>query len=327
MSNYCIGVDIGGTTVKLGLFTVEGELLDKWEIVTRTENNGEFIIDDISSSILAKLEEKQIDVKEVVGAGMGVPGPVLENGQVTRCVNLGWYDKRPGDELAALVGFPVKVGNDANVATLGEAWKGGAKGFSNVVMLTLGTGVGGGVIIDGKMIAGNRGLAGELGHLTVNLDETESCKCGNKGCLEQYASATGVVRVAKKLMRANGAVKTVRGYWKEFDAAKLIKINETKGLTCKDVYDLAKEGDPLAKEVTEILGRYLGLVLSEMTLMTDPDIFIIGGGVSRAGEFLINSIQYYYDKFLSISKKRAEVRLAELGNDAGIYGAAKLTLN
>lgn len=327
MAKYCLGVDIGGTTVKLGLFTVEGELLDKWEIVTRKIQNGDFIIGDIGASILAKLKQKKIDVADVVGVGMGVPGPALEDGSVLRCVNLGWQEKQPAEELSAIIGCPVKVGNDANVATLGEMWRGGGKGFENVVMLTLGTGVGGGVVIGGKMVAGNRGLAGELGHLTVNFDETEPCNCGNYGCLEQYASATGVVRVAKRLMAAKGPVKTTHGAMKVFDASRLMEIEKRKGISCKNVFDLAKQGDELAEESTEILGRYLGLVLSYMTLTTDPDVFVIGGGVSRAGEFLVRKIYAYYDSFVSISPKRAQIRLAELGNDAGIYGAAKLALS
>ncbi|MGN0298204.1 MAG: ROK family glucokinase [Lachnospiraceae bacterium] len=327
MGKYCLGVDIGGTTVKLGLFTVEGDLLERWEIVTRKENNGEKIISDIGASILEKLQERGIERTEVIGAGIGVPGPALENGDVPRCVNLGWYDKRPADELSAILGIPVKVGNDANIATLGEMWKGGGRGFKNVVMITLGTGVGGGVIIDGKMLTGNRGLAGELGHITVNMDETAVCNCGNRGCLEQYASATGIVRVAKRLMCAEGPVKTVRGAVKTFDVTKLLELEKEHGLTCKDVFDLAKNGDPLAKEATEILGRYLGKTLADMSLMIDPDVFVIGGGVSKAGDFLIRCIWYYYDKFLSISKKRAEIHLAELGNDAGIYGGVKLMLD
>lgn len=326
MVQYCFGVDIGGTTVKLGLFTVEGELLDKWEIVTRKEQNGEFIIGDIGASILKKMREKKIEVADVVGAGMGVPGPALENGDVPRCVNLGWQEKKPAAELGAIIGCPVKVGNDANVATLGEMWRGGGRGSENVIMLTLGTGVGGGVVVDGKMVAGNRGLAGELGHLTVNFDETEPCNCGNYGCLEQYASATGVVRVTKRLMAAKGPVRTAKGAMKTLDASKLLEIEKKKNISCKNVFDLAKQGDELAEESIEILSRYLGLVLSYMTLTTDPDVFVIGGGVSRAGEFLIEKVSSYYDKFLSISPKRAQIRLAELGNDAGIYGAAKLAL-
>ena len=312
MKNYCIGIDLGGTTVKFGLFYSTGELIEKWEIPTRKENNGTYIIPDIAESIKSKLFEKNIAVEEVEGAGIGVPGPIRNNGFVPTCVNLGWSDRNPANELSELLGIPVKGANDANVAALGEMWKGGGKGFSNVVMITLGTGVGGGVILNGQIIAGNRGIAGELGHIRVNTNETEVCNCKNYGCLEQYASATGVVKVAKRLLENSNQANSL--------------LSNLDNITAKDVFDAAKSGDLLAVEATEILGKYLGMVMATVSLTVDPDVFVIGGGVSKAGEFLLDLIQKKYKEAVTISSDVAVVRLAELGNDAGIYGAAKMAL-
>lgn len=311
MGIYCIGVDVGGTSVKLGLFTTEGELLEKWEIPTRKEENGSWIIRDVAESIQKKMEEKRMDRSDLAGVGMGVPGPTMADGHVIKCVNLGWSECDPAKELGAILGVPVRIGNDANVAALGEMWKGGGKGHEDVVMLTLGTGVGGGVILGGRMVAGKRGIGGELGHITVNPEEAESCNCGNHGCLEQYASATGVVRVAKKLMAQDG---------------ETTGLSSLETITAKDVFDLAKAGDGVAEKAVEVLGRYLGLVMASVSLTVDPDVYVIGGGVSRAGEILIRVIEKYYQKYVCITDKRAKVVLAELGNEAGIYGAAKLAL-
>ena len=201
--NYCFGIDIGGTSIKMGLFDTEGNLLDKWEIPTRKENGREAVLTDIATSVQEKISEKKIAPGEVCGAGMGVPGPVEPDGYVSLCVNLGWRDCNPGRELSQMLGgLLVRAANDANVAALGEFWRGGAQGCSNVVLLTLGTGVGGGVIINGKVVDGVHGAGGELGHVVVNPDETLQCNCGNYGCLEQYASATGVVRVAGRILRS-----------------------------------------------------------------------------------------------------------------------------
>ena len=198
MGKVCVGIDVGGTTVKLGLFETTGRLMDKWEIPTRTEDGAKNILPDIAASVRKKLEDLEIDLEDVIGAGMGIPGPVLPDGSVTLCVNLGWRDMNPQRELSALLdGLPVKSGNDANVAALGEMWQGGGKGFSDIVMVTLGTGVGGGVIIDEKIVAGRHGLGGEIGHIHARDEETESCNCGGVGCLEQIASATGIAKFVK----------------------------------------------------------------------------------------------------------------------------------
>lgn len=312
MKEYCFGVDVGGTSVKIGLFTVKGELLDKWEIKTRKENSGSLILSDIAQSVQAKMKARNLSREDILGVGMGVPGPVLEDGTVTVCVNLGWSKLNPASRLSEMLGVPVKCANDANVAAYGEMWLGGGKGYANVVAITLGTGVGGGVIQDGKIISGNHGLAGELGHIMVNPQETEYCNCGNRGCLEQYASATGVVRVARRKMKDSSMASSLRG--------------KEAHLSAKMVFDAAKEGDALAMDAVDTLGYYLGLVMSYVTLTIDPDVFVIGGGVSRAGEILLQVSQKYYDRFIRISSHYAKLSLARLGNDAGIYGAARMTL-
>lgn len=312
MKKYCFGIDVGGTTVKMGLFTTEGELLDKWEIPTRKEDGGAYILNDVAASVEAKLAEKNIAKEDIAGAGIGVPGPTLDTGYVSICVNLGWKDKNPANELSELLSIPVKAGNDANVAALGEMWKGGGEGYLDVVLLTLGTGVGGGIIINGEIAPSHRGVGGELGHITVNPDEEATCNCGNHGCLEQYASATGVVRIAKKLLAAS----------KEESSLRTLET-----VTAKDVFDAAKAGDHLAVEAVEVLGKYLGLVVANVALTVDPDVFVIGGGVSKAGQVLIDVITKYYHKFAKIiGDNKAKVVLAKLGNDAGIYGAARMVL-
>ena len=312
MKKYCFGIDVGGTTVKMGLFTTEGELLDKWEIPTRKEDGGAYILNDVAASVEAKLAEKNIAKDDVAGAGIGVPGPTLDTGYVSICVNLGWKDKNPANELSELLSIPVKAGNDANVAALGEMWKGGGEGYLDVVLLTLGTGVGGGIIINGEIAPSHRGVGGELGHITVNPDEEATCNCGNHGCLEQYASATGVVRIAKKLLAAS----------KEESSLRTLET-----VTAKDVFDAAKAGDHLAVEAVEVLGKYLVLVVANVALTVDPDVFVIGGGVSKAGQVLIDVITKYYHKFAKIiGDNKAKVVLAKLGNDAGIYGAARMVL-
>lgn len=312
MATYSIGVDIGGTTVKMGLFTGEGELLEKWEITTRKEEGGKHILPDIAESIDKMLENKTIDKAELVGIGIGVPGPVTAEGIVLKCANLGWDVFSVVEEVQKLTGVEnIKVNNDANVAALGEMWKGGGRGYKNVIMITLGTGVGGGVIIDGKILSGSRGAAGEIGHLRVNLEEKDTCGCGKTGCLEQYASATGIVKEAKRALAKSDKPSTLR---------------DRKSLSAKAIFDEAKAGDELAIEMVDQLGSYLGLACSHIAGVVDPEIFVIGGGVSRAGEILLDVIRKNYDCNVMFALKEKEFHLAELGNDAGIYGSAKMVL-
>ena len=310
MKKYCFGIDVGGTTVKMGLFTTEGELLDKWEIPTRKEDGGAYILNDVAASVEAKLAEKNIAKEDVAGAGIGVPGPTLDTGYVSICVNLGWKDKNPANELSELLSIPVKAGNDANVAALGEAWKGGGKNFDDIVMVTLGTGVGGGVILEGKILTGHNGAAGEIGHMHVEDDEELNCNCGGCGCLEQYASATGVVRLANRYIAKNSK------------STKMTEFGED--ITAKDVFDLAKEGDKGAVAVVEQMSTYLGKAMASIATVVNPQAFIIGGGVSKAGQYLIDAIADVYVKYAFQACREAKIALAELGNDAGIYGAAAL---
>ena len=314
MGMKCIGIDVGGTSVKIGLFETTGELLDKWEVKTRREDGGAFILPDVAASIRKKLEEKGLDLgRDIAGAGMGVPGPVLPDGYVEVCVNLGWRGVNPQEELSKLLdGIPVKSGNDANVAALGEMWQGGGKGYSDLVMITLGTGVGGGVIIGQKIVAGRHGLGGEIGHIHVRDEETEHCNCGGVGCLEQVSSATGIAREARRKMAAT-------------DKDSLLRRAGDKE-TAKDVLDAAKAGDELALEVMEVVGHYLGVALASASMIVDPEVFVIGGGVSKAGQFLLDMIEKHYEHFTPISENKAKIVLATLGNDAGIYGAARLIL-
>lgn len=311
MKEYCFGIDIGGTTVKCGLFRTDGEVLDKWEIPTRTEQNGVNILPDVAEAIGKKIREKQLDKDKIAGVGVGIPGPVNESGELPYAVNLHWGYVNLTKELEDLTGLPVKAANDANVAALGEMWKGGAAGYQNVILVTLGTGVGGGIIVNGKIISGSHGAGGEIGHVHVEDGIEDACNCGNKGCLEQVASATGIVRLAKEALKAS-------------DRPSLLREGK---VTAKAVFDALKEGDALAEEVVERFGKYLGTALSVFAGVVDPQVYVIGGGVSKAGPILLEYIQKYYKEYAFPACKDAAFVLAKLGNDAGIYGAAKLILS
>lgn len=308
---YCIGVDIGGTTVKLGILKEEGTLLAKWEIPTKTENEGISILPDIGEAIHNKLNEMDIKKEEILGIGVGVPAPVTKEGVVNGTANLGWKYKEVKKELEELTGIFSVIGNDANVAALGEMWQGGGKGKQDMVMITLGTGVGSGFVVGGKLIVGAHGAGGEGGHIKVNYEETECCGCGNRGCLEQYASATGIARLARKKLE-------------ETDRDSLLR---EKNISAKSVFDAVKEKDEVAMEVAEQFGRYLAAGLANMAVISDPSVFVIGGGVSKAGEILLDYIKKYYKEYAFFANREVEFALASLGNDAGIIGAAKLALD
>lgn len=311
MEKLCFGIDIGGTSVKLGLFTDKGNLVDKWEIPTRKEDSGRYILSDVAKSIEYKIEERNLAKDQIVGIGVGVPGPVIADGTVIQCVNLGWNMVNVSDEINALTGFNTKVGNDANVAALGEMWQGGGKGYNSIVLVTLGTGVGGGVIVDGQILTGSNGAAGEIGHILVNYEETDKCNCGKTGCLEQFASATGIVKEAKRLLSKSSEPS---------------KLREYDHLSAKNIFDCAKENDKLALELVDQLGRYLGIALSHAAAVVDPQAFVIGGGVSKAGSILTDAVKKYYNQYVMLALKNKEFNLAELGNDAGIFGCARLIL-
>lgn len=311
MSQYVFGVDIGGTTVKLGLFDTEGNLLDKWEIPTRTEEEGSHILPDVADSIKSKISEKQIAIEDIAGVGVGAPGPIDGEGVVHKAVNLGWGTLSIKNTLEDLIHLPVMAGNDANVAALGEMWKGGGQGSRNLILVTLGTGVGGGIIIDGKILTGSTGAGGEIGHIHVQDGETETCGCGNRGCLEQYSSATGITRLANKRLA-------------ESDKQSVLRQGE---VSAKTVFDAVKEKDELALEVAEEFGKYLGNALAVIATVVNPEAIVIGGGVSKAGEILLDYIKPYYEKNVFQGSRDVKFALATLGNDAGIYGAAKLVMD
>ena len=311
MKEYCFGIDVGGTTIKCGLFDVKGELLDKWEIPTRTENNGSAILPDVADTVSAKIKERGIDRDEIVGEGIGVPGPVNEAGEVPGAVNLHWGYVHLVDQLEKLTGLTVKAGNDANVAALGEMWKGGGAGSHNVVMVPLGTGVGGGIIVDSKIVTGAHGAGGEIGHIHVTDSVEKKCNCGNKGCLEQVASATGIAYLANRRLK------------KDDDPSSL---SASSRITAKTVFEAVKAGDEVALEIADEFGKYLGMGCANVANVADPEVFVIGGGVSKAGTIILDYIKKYYAEYAFMPCKNAEFALAELGNDAGIYGAAKLLL-
>lgn len=308
---YCMGVDVGGTSVKLGLFETEGKLLDKWEIPTRKENHGEQILPDVAASILKKLEERKIQREDVAGIGMGIPAPVDSEGVVQQTANVGWGYKEVTRELSELLdGMRVEAGNDANVAAMGEMWMGAGRGEKNLVMLTLGTGVGGGVIVDGHIIVGHHGAGGEIGHICVNREEEDACGCGLHGCLEQYASATGIAKLARKALSGEHEETVLHGE-----------------PSAKDVFDAVKAGDALATRIADEFGRYLGEALASLAVVVDPAVFVIGGGVSKAGSVLIPFVEKVFREKAFFANKDTKIVLAELGNDAGICGAARLILN
>lgn len=312
MKKYGFGVDIGGTTCKIGLFETTGKLVEKWEIPTDTQEAGKNILPDVAASLNGKMQERGIPKEEIEGIGIGIPGPVQADGSVAVCVNLGWKNINVPKEMGALMdGILVKAGNDANVAALGEMWQGGGKGCKSLIMVTLGTGVGGGIIVDEQIVAGTHGAGGEIGHIIVNPHEKISCNCGRKGCLEQYCSATGIVRMAKEFLA------------EEHETSLLDKAGE---VSAKAVFDAYKEHDVLAGKIVEKFARILGHALSNFACVTDPEVFVIGGGVSKAGEPLIEAVNRHYREDAFSSCMDIKFALASLGNDAGMYGCARLIL-
>lgn len=312
MKEYAFGIDLGGTTAKVGLFTTAGALLEKWEVPTDTSEKGVRILPNLAAAVLGKMEEKGLTPDQIEGVGIGVPGPVQDSSVVPIvCANLGgWGQQDVAANLSLLLnGMKVLVGNDANVAALGEIWMGAAKGCRSAVMVTLGTGVGGGVIVNGKVIDGAHGAGGEIGHITVNKNETAVCGCGKHGCLEQYSSATGVVRCMKKLLEENPDVPcTLRG----------------TDFAAKDVFDAARAGDALAAKEVDQMTDDLGLALAIIAATADPEVFLVGGGVARAGDVLFQPLTEHYKTYAFKSCRETPIKQASLGNDAGIYGAVRL---
>lgn len=306
---YGFGVDLGGTTVKIAYFDEEGTLLHKWEIPTVTDGGGAQILPDIAKSIKKYIEKNNITKESILGVGIGVPGPVRSDGTVNRCINLGWGVFNIEEELSRLVGFPVKAGNDATVAALGECWKG--SGSDNMVLITLGTGVGGGVVLGGRVIHGSHGAGGEIGHMVLNREETDPCNCGKRGCVEQYCSATGIVRLAKKYLASTDTPSSLR---------------DVSSFSCKDIFDKAAEGDEAAKAILETVYGYMGEFIANVCDLVDPEVVVLGGGVSKAGTPLLDGVKRYFEKAVFHGAKDVKFALAALGNDAGAYGAFRLIL-
>ena len=309
---YGFGIDLGGTTVKLAYFDENGTMLHKWEIPTNTAEGGSQILPDIAKAVEGYLGENNIPRESVIGLGIGVPGPVDVNGTVNKCVNLGWGRFNISKELERLTGFPVQAGNDANVAAMGEFWKGGGQGCRNMVLATLGTGVGGGIVVEGKLLCGSQGAGGEIGHMTINRDETVPCNCGKYGCVEQYCSATGIVRTAKEHLASNPADSQLRAL---------------EEITCKSIFDAGKAGDTLANEILQMYYARLGEFLGNLCCLLNPEVVVLGGGVTKAGQVLLDGVEPYFRKNTFHACDNAKIVLASLGNDAGAYGAFKLVLD
>lgn len=316
MSKKLLGIDLGGTTIKFGILTLEGEVQEKWAIETNTLENGRDIVSDIVESLKHRLSLYGLTKDDFLGIGMGSPGAVDRTSKtVTGAFNLNWADTQEvGSVIEKEVGIPFFIDNDANVAALGERWVGAGANNPDVVFVTLGTGVGGGVIADGNLIHGVAGAGGEIGHMIVDPENGFTCTCGNKGCLETVASATGVVRVARQLAE-------------QYEGSSAIKaaIDNGDTVTSKDIFIAAEDGDKFANSVVERVSRYLGLAAANISNILNPDSVVIGGGVSAAGEFLRSRVEKYFVTFAFPQvKKSTKIKIAELGNDAGIIGAASL---
>lgn len=317
MEKKLLGIDLGGTTVKMAILTEEGEIQQKWSINTNILDEGRHIVPDIIESILHHLSLYNMSSDDFIGIGMGSPGTVdREAGTVIGAYNLNWKTlQRVKEQIESATNIPFTIDNDANVAALGERWKGAGENSSDVTFITLGTGVGGGIIAEGHLLHGAVGAAGEIGHITVDPDGFD-CTCGKKGCLETVASATGVVRLARQMAE-------------EFAGDSKLKelLDDGQDVTSKTVFELAEDGDHLALMVVDKVAFYLGLACGNIGNMLNPTDIVIGGGVSAAGEFLREKVQKYFDQFTFPQvRESTKIKLAQLGNDAGIIGAASLAL-
>lgn len=309
---YAFGVDLGGTTVKLAHFDASGNMIAKWEIPTVTADGGSRILPDIAAALDTYIVGNGLDKADALGVGIGVPGAADENGVVPSCDNLYWGRVDVKSVLSGLTGLKVAVGNDANVAALGESWKGSGNNCENMVMVTLGTGVGGGVILGGRQVCGAHGAGGEIGHMVLEPEEQEYCNCGKRGCAEQYCSATGVVRLAKRHLAATGEESVLRGI---------------QNLTAKDVFDAANSGDEIANAVLRKFYDYIGQLLANICCVVNPETIVLGGGVSKAGEMLLEGVREAFRRYAyHACRENTRFALASLGNDAGVYGAVKLIL-
>lgn len=317
LAKKLIGIDLGGTTTKFAFIDTKGNILAKWRIPTDISEHGSHIVPNMIKSISDQMRKEDYNTEDFFGIGMGTPGAVdCEKGTVVGAYNLGWDIVQPvGATISANLNLPIIIDNDANSAALGEYWKGAGDTAQDVVFITLGTGVGGGVIANGKLVHGINGGAGEVGHITV-VPNGYQCTCGKRGCLEQYASATGVVHIAKDMAQT-------------FTGKSRIKelIDGDEDLTSKMVFFLADNGDILANQIVDRVCSYLGLALSHIGNTLNPENIIIGGGVSNAGNTLLQpTTRYFQENAFPSVRDSTKLKLAQLGNDAGVIGAASLAL-
>lgn len=313
-----IGIDLGGTTAKIGILNQSGDILSKWELPTDISEEGLKIIPNIIQSIKTYLDSENLSSEDFLGIGMGTPGTVnRKNGTVIGAYNLNWRTLQPiREQVESSTGIPFFLDNDANVAALGEQWKGAGNNEKNVSFITLGTGVGGGLVSDGTLIHGAVDAAGEVGHITVEPGGYE-CTCGKKGCLEQYASATGIVRLARDLAKEHS---------QESDLKKLVLNNDP--VDSKAIFDAAKAGDEYANFVVDRFAYYLGSALGNIANILNPSTIVLGGGVSKAGEFLVEKVSKVVEEFtFPTIRSVTKIKIAELENDAGMIGAASLVIN
>lgn len=311
MKPYAFGVDLGGNAIKIGLFQTTGNLVDKWTIPARLEDRGSHLLPDVVDSIRAKMESHSLSWESVEGVGMGVPGPVGQDGTVLRCVNLGWDVLNVPQAVRELEPAieKLQVANDVNAATLGEMWQGGAQWNNSAVMVTLGVGIGSGIVVDNKVFVGSTGAAGEIGHMCVNPKETERCTCGNYGCLEQYCSDTGLVRSAKQVLEEMS------------QAASVLREGE---ITPQAICEAAKKNDPVATEVLDRFGQLMGQALTAVACTVNPQVFVIGGALSQGGMVILKPIETYFRRYAFHAFRNTPFVLAELGDDAGIYGSVRM---
>lgn len=308
-----VGVDLGGTTIKVGLCDENGKLLQTYEGPTGTEHGADVVLENIAQYVRKLVAESPYEWEQVAGIGAGIAGFMdIPEGFIKLSPNLGWRNVPVKKILEEKLGKTVKIDNDANVAALGEAWSGAGAGIPNVVCYTLGTGVGGGIIINGKIFQGYKGMAGELGHMTVVPDlEAINCNCGLKGCLETVSSATGIIRMAKEAVE--------RG---EHTSLALVE-----NIMAKEVFEAADSGDEVAIRIINRAALYLGKSMAAVSVVLNPQRFIVGGGVSKAGDILFDAIRKYFNEFAQESAREGvDIVPATLGNDAGVVGAAGLSL-
>ncbi|WP_349407808.1 ROK family glucokinase [Pseudalkalibacillus sp. SCS-8] len=312
-----VGVDLGGTTIKMAFVDESGNMIEKWHIPTDITDGGRNIANHIGASIKDKLKDTDLEISSIEGIGIGAPGFInLENGFIYKAVNLGWENYPLKDDLEGITGLPVFVDNDANIAALGEMWKGAGNQAANLICITLGTGIGGGIILDGEILHGANGMAGEIGHITSITSGGAPCNCGKTGCLETIASATGIARIATE------------GLSDHPESALHQRLDGKERLTAEDVFISAADGDEWSNEVIRTICHHLGLAIANLSNGLNPSKIVIGGGVSKAGDQLLKPLKEVFAQFaLPRVYEATDFAIASLGNDAGVVGAAKLLFN